>query len=71
MVKPTRRSNRRRHALTLPELEHSKAAVLNSLWVLSIAPIIQARYRRIHLLVLLGAEVGSEPSRGPSLSTAS
>src|ERR1700746_2474203 len=31
MVKPTRRSNRRRHALTLPELEHSKAAVLNSL----------------------------------------
>jgi hypothetical protein len=31
MVKPTGRSNRRRHALTLPELEHSKAAVLNSL----------------------------------------
>ena len=32
MVKPTRcRSNRRRYALTLPELEHSKAAVLNSL----------------------------------------
>src|SRR6201984_273820 len=31
MVKPTRRSHRRRHALTLPELEHSKAAVLNSL----------------------------------------
>jgi hypothetical protein len=31
MVKPTRRSCRRRHALTLPELEHSKAAVLNSL----------------------------------------
>jgi site-specific recombinase XerD len=32
MVKPPRRrSNRRRYALTLPELEHSKAAVLNSL----------------------------------------
>src|SRR5580658_11239186 len=32
MVKPTRRrSNRRRYALTLPELEHSKVAVLNSL----------------------------------------
>ena len=31
MVKPTRRSNRRRLALTLPELEHSKAAVLHSL----------------------------------------
>ena len=32
MVKPTRRrSNRRRCSLTLPELEHSKAAVLNSL----------------------------------------
>src|ERR1700752_1647522 len=31
MVKPTRRSNRRRPALTLPELEHSKTAVLNSL----------------------------------------
>src|ERR1700747_3931073 len=31
MVKPTRRSSRRRHALTLPELEHSKAAVLSSL----------------------------------------
>lgn len=32
MLKPTRcRSNRRRYALTLPELEHSKAAVLNSL----------------------------------------
>ena len=31
MVKPTRRSNRRRLALTLPELEHSKDAVLNSL----------------------------------------
>ena len=31
MVKPTRRSCRRRHSLTLPELGHSKAAVLNSL----------------------------------------
>src|SRR6202007_2553050 len=32
MVKPTRRrSNRRRCSFTLPELEHSKAAVLNSL----------------------------------------
>ena len=31
MGKPTRRSNRRRLALTLPELEHSKAAVLHSL----------------------------------------
>ena len=31
MVKPTCRSDRRRHALTLPELEHSKAAVLSSL----------------------------------------
>ena len=31
MLKPSCRSNRRRYALTLPELEHSKAAVLNSL----------------------------------------
>ena len=31
MVKPTRRSSRQRRGLTLPELEHSKIAVLNSL----------------------------------------
>ena len=71
MVKPTRRSNRRRHALTLAELEHSKAAVLNSLGSLQSRRSYKHAIDKFILLVLLGAKVGSEPSRGPSLSTAS
>jgi len=68
MVKPTRRrSNRRRYALTLPELEHSKAAVLNSLGSLQSRRSYKHAIEGIHSLVLFGAKVGSKSRSRASL----
>jgi hypothetical protein len=68
MVKPTRRrSNRRRYALTLSELEHSKAAVLNSLGSLQSRRLYKQVFKE---LVLFGAKVGSKPRRSASLPIA-
>ena len=56
-------SEQRSVALTIPELEQSKAAVLKPVGLRSLSSQLRIRHRQVHLVVLQRAEVDLQSGR--------
>jgi hypothetical protein len=67
MGKKRAKANYRRTVVRLPDLDHSKTAVLNSLTSPGSAPRLPTRHRTVHRLVLLGAPPSFQSHRCRSL----
>jgi len=60
--------NYRRRSLRLPDLDHCKRVVLNSLGSPASRRVYEFANRPVHRLVLLRTSAGVQPHRGPALS---